>query len=151
MCYLGRAGHLLCAYIKLAIFMSSVISKRHPHVDALLYQHNVHNNCLRALTLMRATRTAAGVADAQMPVMVVDGVDFALRMSDKGAGHGAETIALYATILEHLHCIARRRSERSLATYVLVVDKIRDPRVKWCWDLGCVFHCAADGSVRRRN
>lgn len=131
LCHLGVMGHFLCVYIKLAIFLSSVISKRHPHVDALLYQHNVNNSCLRALTDMHATRAEKGVGDEQIPVVVVDHLDFALRMSDKSAGHSSETVSLYAGVLEHVRCTARRRAERGLATYVLVVDDLRDPRVKW--------------------
>eukprot|EP00051_Salpingoeca_urceolata_P003697 m.59837 g.59837 ORF g.59837 m.59837 type:complete len:439 (-) comp13021_c0_seq2:67-1383(-) len=75
--FLGISGHILNAFFKLAVFLSSVVSKRHPHVDALLFTHNINNNFMQALVDHRHSPQGHVV-----PYAVFDHVDTMCRMDE---------------------------------------------------------------------
>jgi len=54
-CYLGNLGELMNAYVKAAVFVGSILSQRHPHIDAMLYFHGAASSYRKALESLSAT------------------------------------------------------------------------------------------------
>lgn len=72
--HLGELGAILNTYVKAIIFIGSVLSQRHPHIDTILYTHNVNNNTRRALQALRAAGKRPSVVLQHVDSFIVHGL-----------------------------------------------------------------------------
>jgi len=129
---LGLFGRLLNVYVKAVIFLGSLSSKRHPHIDALLYTHAVNSTFTSALQQykqrehelecsLRASAGAGAATDARRqqlaaypPFMVYDHIDTLCDATDSTIGESQRlhvfltyNFAEYALMLHHDQRLAR--------------------------------------------
>jgi len=75
--FLGMLGEILNTYVKAAIFVGSLLSQRHPHVDALLYIHSACSNFNKAVEEL--------ASEGRRPVVVVQNVDYLVNLVEASA------------------------------------------------------------------
>lgn len=51
--HIGFLGKIITVYMKGGIFITNIMGKRHPHVDAIMILHNLNNNYQKALRTLK--------------------------------------------------------------------------------------------------
>eukprot|EP00397_Hematodinium_sp_SG-2012_P052402 GEMP01061918.1.p1 GENE.GEMP01061918.1~~GEMP01061918.1.p1 ORF type:complete len:224 (-),score=31.74 GEMP01061918.1:94-765(-) len=106
-CLLGRC---LAAYIKLCIFVSSLISKRHPHVDCIAYYYGIMNNLNSVLPRL------------DNPIVLLNHVE-TVQGQTRAVGHEINELADYL-----LHLIGEEAlfitHDKQVGTMVIICEEL---------------------------
>lgn len=89
--HLGTVGDLLNVYVKAAIFVSSILSQRHPFIDATLYIHNAMNNFRRALQNLHE--------DGRRPLLLIENLDSLHHHFEASCSAEAKTLTNHLAIV----------------------------------------------------
>lgn len=99
--YLGDLGDLMNAYAKAALFLGSILSQRHPHVDAMLYFHDAASSYRRALVNLNAA--------GRQPILILSNVECLAHLAES---HCCEE----SKALGNLMCLQTAQQTLSIAS-----------------------------------